>query len=493
MTLFQHMGFRSASGQTRVHALIIALIICCVGSFDFARAQDSNTDQQSSNGQMTNLGQLPTAQTPITPNSQYTPASPLTTQGLFEPPLSSPEETPLPSGSGTLSLGRWLLTPSLGLYTLYDTNVHSSATTPLLGPGFHIHPSVSAEYNTGLYDTQLYGNIDSEIYPTLDDQNTFDRQAGIIQKYSPLRDLVFSVQADYTHNTNANFLVQSLPTPISTPGSPTPPGAAGVTASQQTVVDPNDAYTLTGTVYKEFNRAFVQLGGVLQSTQYETQATQNFNRETYDGNGGFWFSPLFYAYGDGIQSFSDPEVGSNSNYFRARGGIGSAPIGLFQGSVYYGQQGSEVSGAGRAGGDIYGGVISYFPTSEWNMSFSVDRLRNISGITSGSSQGLAGLQFAAVGISAGQSVEVTTLTYRTNYTFSPQTSGYLVLSDNFIQFVQGAPLLEQSWLASVGIQHQVSPHLSVSLDYQYSRFISPTPDTSFNRNLVTAGAVYRFF
>jgi hypothetical protein len=497
---FRHPSIRTPSTWAKVYTVHATLIACgCVGSFDQAMAQQSGTQPgsalQSNINPVTNLGQVPTAQLPLTANFAYTPVAPISTQAPFEPPLNPPLVEVLPTGLGALTFDRWIISPTLDLYTLYDTNVHQSSTVPLSGPGFHFHPAVSADFNTGLYDTQLYGNIDSTVYPTLDfHNNTFNRQAGIIQKYSPLRALVFTVQADYTHNTNANVLVQSLPAPIASPGSPPPPGAAGVLASQQTVVNPNNVYTLTGTIYKEFNRAFIKLDGIAASTKYEAQPTQSYNAMTYDGSGGFWLSSLFYAYGDGIQSFTSPELGTPSNYFRARAGIGTALIGWFRGAVYYGQQGAEVNGDGKAGGDIYGGVVSYYPSPTLNMSFAVDRLRNLSDITSGNTQALGGLNFVAVGVSPSQSSQITTITYKANYTLSPQTSGYFVFSVSQIDLIGSMPhIVETSWFTDFGLQHvlQNTP-LTLSLDYQYTRFISPTPQTSFNRNLVTLGAHYRF-
>ena len=58
------------------------------------------------------------------------------------------------------------------------------------------------------------------------------------------------------------------------------------------MVKPNDVYTLTGSMYKEFNRAFVTVGGVLQSEIFSTDQTSNYNRASYHGAGGFWFSPF---------------------------------------------------------------------------------------------------------------------------------------------------------------------------------------------------------
>jgi hypothetical protein len=436
--------------------------------------------------------QLPiVAQTPITPNTQ--PTEPTTVGGPFAPPLNPPVVGELPS-AGALSRGQWLLSPTLGVYTLYDTNIYSSATAPVRGPGLHIHPALSADYNTGLFETTLYGNIDSTIYPTLNSQNdTFNRNAGVTQRYSPLPGFDVTVRGDYTHNTNANVLISSLPAPLSVPGSPPLLGVANVLgAGQQTVVNPNDTFTAQATIYKEFNRAFVRLNGSVATTQFEQQPLQNYNAATYSGNGGFWFTPQFYAFGDGIQSFNNPETGAPQNSFRARAGIGSAQISQFSGFVYYGQQGTEVSRNGKAGGDIYGGAISYFPTAVWNMTFAVDRLRNISDITGGAGLGLGGLPFVPVGVSSGASAQITSLTYSSNYTLSPQTSVHGVVSYSLGEQLTTPTLRSDSWFADFGVTHQLLDDLTLTLDYQYTRIVSPTPNTSFDRNLITLGATYTF-
>jgi hypothetical protein len=221
---------------------------------------------------------------------------------------------------------------------------------------------------------------------------------------------------------------------------------------------------------------------------------QNYNTATYNGNGGFWITPQFYAFGDGIQSFNNPETGTPQNSFRARAGIGSAQIGLFTGFVYYGKQGTEVNGDGKASGDIYGGAISYFPTAVWNMSLAVDRLRNVSDITGGGGLGLGGLPFVPVGVSSSGSVQITTLTYSTNYTFSPQTSAHLVVSYSLGESLFSPTLRSDSWFADLGITHQVLDDLTLTFDYRYTRFVSPslTPTVNFERNLVTLGAMYTF-
>ena len=464
----QQFMLRTASDWMPGLAFGLALTACLVGNSGAALAQASTGQPQVGTG-------APSA-----------------------PPLDPPVERAL--ASGTLSIGQWLLSPTLDLYTLYNSNIQSSPVLDLKSSGFHYHPALQAEMDTGIYDTKLYGNVDSTLYPTQNELNTFNRQAGVFETYAPLRDLTFSAHVDYTHNTNANVVITSIPAPITSPATPAPQGAAGVIATQQTTVNPNDNYTATVSAYKEFNRAFLRLGSTITLTQYEmasSSTSPNYYKEIYNGGAGFWFSPILYAFADAIDTNTIPAVGLVSNSYLARSGIGSAQIGLFQGSVYYGQQGTAVDqGGGTAGGDIYGGILSFFPTSVWTMSLSVDRLRNRSDITgntpgAGGLPGLPGLALSASNVTTASSTQITTIAYKSDYTFSQQTSAHVVVSDSRIAFLDMSRV-DNSWLASAGIRHQVRDNLSLTLDYNYTRYISEEPLTSFNRSLVTAGAHYKF-
>ena len=353
-----------------------------------------------------------------------------------------------------------------------------------------MQPSLLADYNTGIYETSIYGNIASKIYPTLDLSNdTFNRQAGILQKYSPLPDLLFTAQGNYAHSTNATVLLNSttpsapsIPSPIVSPANPALPGAAGVAANAQTIVDPNDTYTASANIYKEFNRAYASFGGSILDTSYETTPSANFNLAAYYGSGGIWFSPLFYAFANGSQSFYSPAVGFGSASYFAKGGIGSDRIGFFQGSIYGGEQATTVTdNGGQAGGDIYGGAISYFPIDAWNMTFSVDRLRNVSNITVATSQalggsigglpsgGAGGLALSGAAVSGGTSAQITTLAYRTNYSFSKQTSAFGLISVTPIAYL-GTSNVDYSWFGSIGIRHQLRDNLTFTLTYNYTRY-----------------------
>ena len=82
---------------------------------------------------------------------------------------------------------------------------------PISAAGFLINPSLVAEHTNGIHTTRLYGTIDSKIYPSIGESDTFDRQAGIIQTYEAMRDLIFTFQGDYTHRTIATLFQNRNP------------------------------------------------------------------------------------------------------------------------------------------------------------------------------------------------------------------------------------------------------------------------------------------
>src|SRR5262249_10784668 len=145
--------------------------LCLVGSLGPAAAQFiPETAEQELEAQAEQENPFPntapsTGVQPFNLQSTLTQA-PATTGAPSSPPLAPPVDRPLPIGHGQLSFEQWLLTPQLLVNSFYDTNVHSSATVPLAGPGFHFHPSMLAEYNTGIWYTKLSGNLDSRVYPT---------------------------------------------------------------------------------------------------------------------------------------------------------------------------------------------------------------------------------------------------------------------------------------------------------------------------------------
>jgi hypothetical protein len=507
MNWSRHLMLRETSD--RIGLLVLVVAVGTLGDFTPAVAQAPPVQVYPTMASAAQgISPVGTSVTAIGPTGTSTifPISGLTVglaqatglaQGPLAPPLEPPAIGPLPSGVDKLSAGPFLLFPSLGVTALYDHNIYSSPTAPLSGPAVNLAPALLADYNTGIFDTQLYANANTTGYPALSLPNsTFNWQAGFAEKYSPLRDLVFNVSGNYAHSWLAFVTTSSLPTPVVSPASPALPGAAGVVALQQITVNPNDTATATASVYKEFNRAFINLGATFSNTQYEMSSASfpNFETQSLYGNGAIWVTPSLFVFSDGVDASTDLAVGPGVSSFRARAGIGTAPIGLFRGSLYYGRQGTEVGGGGgTAGGPIYGGALTYLPTPFWNVDFTVDELINVSNITALPAQGgaLGGLPFVGAAVGINESTQITTVALKSNYVFSPQTTIFGVLSNSRIAFI-GSPRVDDSWLATIGVQRTITQNLTLSANFQYNTYLSPEPATSFTNYVASLGAVYAF-
>ena len=213
--------------------------------------------------------------------------------GGYANAVNSP--APIQCKSG-IPAGEWLIFPSVRMYSIYSNNFFLAPSDRLSTFDFGVTPSVTAEWSNGIHSTTISANVDTQRFPTFNELDTFDRQATITQKYSPLPDWTFSVLGDYTHKTITNALTNSIPSAITTaitqptllPNGNTelpngtivsPTGQivgnvnTGTTANGQTLVNPYDQYTGTATVSKIFNRAILTLNASAQQTAY--QFTQN--------------------------------------------------------------------------------------------------------------------------------------------------------------------------------------------------------------------------
>ena len=103
-----------------------------------------------------------------------------------------------------------------------------------------------------------------------------------------------------------------------------------------------------------------------------------------------------------------------------------------------------------------------------------------------------GLGLSGVAISTNTSAQITTLAYRTNYTFSPQTSAFGVVSVTPIAYL-GTSRVDYSWNASVGIRHQLEDHLTLTFNYTFTRYeLEVLPSSNFTSNVIALGAIYTF-
>ena len=424
----------------------------------------------------------------------------------------------LPAVGEAIPFNTWLLYPSLTLSSQYSDNYFLSPQAKIAAVGFGVSPSLIATWSDGIHTTTLSGNFQGLDYPTANEINATNGEATFTQKYAPLRDLSFTFTGDYLHQTIANFLNSSIPSPIITPGttvlangnSVLPNGVivnpSGLIVGQQvtspvvvnglSIVNPYDQYTASTTVQKIFGYGgIVTLGASLTRLDYEQQSSGpgGYTAMTFTETAAFWLGPVFYAYSNGsfaIDANAPPNP--NSDAYRVVGGIGTRQFGLFRASAYFGYQGSELSGgSGSAAGDVYGGVLTYYPTADWTISATVDRTINISSITVSSSQALSLPGLLPVLIPLSDSTDTTTVGLNTNYAISLQWSVNGSLTYSHIAYI-GSSFFEDVWLADTRLNYNIWRNMTLTLEYQYSSIVSNEPLTSANRNLIMTSATYRF-
>jgi hypothetical protein len=442
-----------------------------------------------------------------------------------EPPLNVSAAGRLPARDpNAITVDGWLLYPTLRLYTLYTDNFFFSPVSPLSVGGIGAAPSLTAIWSNGIHTTTLYGNIDRQVYPTDNEVNSLSAQAGFTQRYEAMRDLIFTVNGNYAHQTLTTGLQNSIQTPTAAPtttvlpngntvlpngtilsptGQPIGQTSAPAGSAVPLIVNPSDAFSGTFSVDKLFNRGILGLSAFVSRTNYENQGSQNLNQgtpnfttSTYSERAAFWLGPLIYAYSNGsIGTFvTDATSGlasSSTTSYRVIGGLGTRSGELFSGSVYFGHQGSEGGGA-TAGGNVYGGVLSYRPTVDWTFAGTVDRTINIA------SQGSATTNLAltlpgqlAVQVPLGVSTVITSVGWRVSHEITQQWFANCQLTYTRFEYVD-SPRLDNSWVLDATLRYDIWRNMSLTWEYRYTTILSNAPLTSANSNYGIMAATYRF-
>jgi hypothetical protein len=435
------------------------------------------------------------------------------------PPLDFQNNRLLPArDTNAIAVDGWLLYPTLRVYSLYSDNLFLSPVSPISVPGFGVTPSLAAVWSNGIHTTTLYGNIDRQAYPTDNQVNTLDGRAGFTQKYEAMRDLIFSVNGNYAHQTWATGLQNSIQTPTAAPTTTVLPNGNTVlpngtllsptgqaigqasAASGSTLpllVNPSNQYTGTFTFEKIFNRGNISLSGSVNRTDYEFQSLPGTRSRTFTENAGFWLNPLFYAYSNGsigtvvtdaTPSTSSPSISTTS--YRVIGGLGTRQFGLFRGSVYFGHQGSEGGGL-AAGGDVYGGVLAYYPTARWTLAATVDRTINIASQTSATNLALTLPGLTAVQVPLNASTQITSVSLQSSYSIASQWFAYCQLAQSRIEYV-GSPRLDNTWVLDATLRYDIWRNMSLTWEYRYTTILSNVPLASATSNFGMMGATYRF-
>jgi hypothetical protein len=437
------------------------------------------------------------------------------------PPLDVPVNR-LPSRDpNAIALDGWLLYPSLRTYSAWSDNVFFSPVGPINAAGLGINPALTAVWTNGIHTTVLYGDLDRQTFPSDNQINTLDGRAGFIQRYEAMRDLIFTVNANFSHQTWAAGLQNSLQIPSGTStilpnGNTVSPTGAIISSSGQPTgqitqasasniplsVNPFNQYTGTFSVDKIFNRGILSVSESISRTDYDSNLLLgNFKSRTLTENGGVWLGPSLYAYSSGSLGTIDtagsafsPDSNSTTSY-RVVGGLGTRQFGLWRGSLYFGHQGSQISSVSlpstSAGGDVYGGALYYYPTPQLALTGTVDRTINISSLASPTNLALTLPDFAAVQVPLTDSTRTTSVSLVSTYEFTPQWFATMQLG-----FVRTSylvlPRTDDSWIADAILRYNVRKNLAVTWEYRYRNIESNAALVSASSNFIMMGTTYGF-
>jgi len=423
---------------------------------------------------------------------------------------------------GGIPVGEWSIYPSVRLYSIYSNNLFSSPGIPLALWGLGATPTLTAQWTNGIHSTTIFANVDGQQYPANNPINVFDRKATFTQKYTPTPDLTFTVLTDYTHTTIAGALTNSIPNVISNPvTTPTllpngnielpngliisPTGqivgsvAPGTTSNGQIVVNPSDQYTTTATMTKVGNGAILTVSGSWAQTDYKFPqgggpgTFSSFTTKTLSENYAVALGPVFYAYsnGDFATHLNGEGILPYSQAYRVIGGIGTRQIDLFRASVYAGYQGSISDASSKpAGGQLYGGTISYYPTLVWTITAALDETINKAPANAAAStQALTVNSPEQIPLSA--STRITRPSLKSQYQVNPQWS----ISGDFA-YTQidyyGSPRLDHGWEFDTQVSYEIWRNMTLSWEYSWAEVLSNIPGSSFSRSYLMMSANYRF-
>ncbi|MGJ4940751.1 outer membrane beta-barrel protein [Bradyrhizobium sp. HKCCYLS1011] len=471
-------GFNQAGSRIRVLASAIVLLVSTQFSF---------------------------AQTPS--SALVSPAS----EGPAPPPLDVAASRLPAKDPNAISIEGWRLYPTLRVYSLYSDNLFFGTSPRTSAGGFGVTPGIVAEWTNGIHTTTLYGNLDRQTYPTNNPIDTLDGRAGFTQRYEALRDLIFTFNGNFAHQTWATGLQSSIQTAPASPVSQVLPNGdtllpngtiispTGQVTGQATAggsnvplnVNPYNQYTTTLSVDKIFNRGILSLSGSSNRTDYEVQTALSTRSRTYTENAAFWLGPAVFAYSNGsFGTVTTDATSVSTTSYRAIGGFGTDQISLFRGSIYFGHQGSE-GGGSSASGDVYGGTIAYYPSQKLTLTGAFDRTINIAGTGAASNLALALPGLTAVQVPLSASTRISSATLQASYEISQTWFTIWQIGQTWIDYV-GSTRRDRSLIFDAQLRYDIWRDMSITWEYRYRSVDSTFPAVSTTSNTATVGATYRF-
>lgn len=425
-----------------------------------------------------------------------------------------------------LPVGDWILYPSFFAGAVFNDNIYSTSTNRVSGLGVRLRPTFEADRDVGLHKTSVYANADVQIYPghgqayrtypsfaVLSNPTNITARVGFSHVYTPLPDLTFTLQGDFTRAQGGLF-----------------GGGFGAGSPMSSIVNSaaltnNSAYSnqVTGrlSVEKKFTeRAFVQTTAGIQYIAYDSIPNSWWANLASGGaygsfgslsrgtdysiavRAGYWVTPQVYVFiepGGDLRRY--PNSINDTNGYRIVAGLGSDLISLFRGEVYAGYQRQEgVNAAIAASSPAFGGRISYYPTERLTISAQVDQT-----FSAPAAQPilLAGLP---VGFAATAPSRTTQVRAQADYAILPYWTTYLRggwgeshTSGVYNYIGRTQPGKTTSWSAGWGTSYTFWRNVAVTLEYQFSKSIPNNSGystwwvpTAVTQNMISAGLTYRY-
>ena len=440
-----------------------------------------------------------------------------------EPPFNVTAVGRLPAADpNAIAFNGWLLYPTVRAYSQYTDNFFLSPNDALSIGGLGLAPALTAVWNNGIHTTTLYGNLDQQVYPTDNQINSLGARAGFTQRYEAMRDLIFSFNGDYNHQTLNAGLQNSIQTASAAPGTVVLPNGnitlpngttvnptTGQIVGQSTtpagssvplLVNPSDSFTGTFSVDKIFNRGILSLSASFNHIDFANQSIQpDTSSRTLTERAAFWLGPLIYAYSNGsfstvVSDAAGPTASTPSfstNSYRVIAGLGTRSTELFSGSAYFGHQASD-GGGSAAEGNVYGGVLSYRPTPDLTFAGTFDRTINIaSQISATNNLALTLPGQLPVQIALGDSTVITSYGLKSTYQISRDWFANCQLTYTHIGYLD-ITRLDNAWVVDTILRYDIWRNMSLTWEYRYTAILSNVALQSAISNYAVAGATYRF-
>ena len=130
-------------------------------------------------------------------------------------------------------------------------------------------------------------------------------------------------------------------------------------------------------------------------------------------------------------------------------------VGLFRASAYFGHQGSGSPGSASSGGNLFGGVLTYYPTSAWTVSATIDETINLSpagAAPSNQAIGIGGI--TPLQVSTSGSTQTTSTALNASYTINQQWTATGTFGFVHIENI-GSPIWDNSYVADGQLSYNI--------------------------------------